>query len=590
MLLRSIIAVILWSATLFPGVAAAAAPKRAEEAFVLSAARDVDGALQLTWSIAAGHYLYRDKLAATAEDGRHLSMITAPGEAKDDPNFGLTEIYHGAASARIAPDELRTDRSVRVSFQGCAEQGICYPVVTETVDLDTLAVVPEKPQLLTANPPALRSPEPSAAAANSSSTNGSTLLAGSLPLVFASFLGFGLLLAMTPCVFPMIPILSGMLARSGEQLSPKRAFVLSTAYALAMGLAYGALGFAAAWSGQNLQLALQTPLALVAMAAVFAALALSMFGLYDLQVPSAAASKFTGAPGRGGSIVGAAVLGFGSALIVGPCVTPPLAAALLYVGSTGDVLRGGVGLFALGFGMGLPLIAFGTLGGSLLPKSGPWLAGVKQAFGFAFLLLSVSMISRILPPNAAVGLWGVSAVLLAGGLVWWSGALPAIARPVGALGMVYGAILLVGFAAGSTDPIRPLAVFASSGPAAGASDQPDVITSVAAFEARLTQARSANRPILVDFTADWCTTCKDIDRTVLSDASVKRRLEKAAFLRVDVTTHSEDLQRLMDRYAVVGPPTMFFLDPRTGAELEGARSIGELSVDDFGRMLDHAGA
>src|SRR5260370_32314684 len=233
------------------------------------------------------------------------------------------------------------------------------------------------------------------------------LLAGHVLAMPAGFFGFGLLLSFTPCVFPMIPILSGILARSGEHLSAKRGFVLSAAYVLAVALAYAALGVAAAWSWQNLQIALQTPLALGAISLVFVALALPMFGLYDLQLPARWIGRLSGgASSNRGSIGGAALLGFGSALIVGPCVTPPLAAALLYVAQVGDLARGASALFALGLGMGVPLLAFGTFGAGLLPKSGPWLVRIKHVFGFVFIGMAVWMLSRIVPEWLTLELWG----------------------------------------------------------------------------------------------------------------------------------------------------------------------------------------
>lgn len=591
MLLRGLITVFLWLISV-PIAVNAAQPKQAEDVFVLSVGHADKGQLELTWTVSPGHYLYRDKLKAATDGGDALPLETATGETKDDPNFGPTEIYRARATAKIPANALPARGAVKVSFQGCAEQGICYPPVTESVDVNSLVVTRSRPSglgsaTITSEPSVIAGVGPEPEPDSVTPPAEAHPLAGHLAAVVVSFLGFGVLLAFTPCIFPMVPIVSGMLARAGERLSTRRAFVLSTAYALAMGVAYGVLGLAAAWSGRNLQAALQTPIALSLMAALFIALGLSMFGLFDLQISAGLTTRLQRQPAHGGSVPGAALLGFGSALIVGPCVTPPLAAALLYVGQTGDVLRGGIALFALGFGMGLPLIAFGTLGGRVLPKSGPWLDKTKQLFGIVFFALALSLVARTLPATAAVGLWGAAALVMGAAVVQWT-SLSLLARPVGLLAVVYGAILLVGFAGGATDPLRPLAVFAGEPRQVPADEQ--VVTSMAELDRGIARARDANLPVLVDFTADWCTACKDIDRNVLRDSDITRRLARVSVLRVDVTKGTDSLQNLMNRFDVVGPPTMLMIDAKTGAEIEGSRRIGELSIDDFGQMLARAGA
>ena len=587
--LQAIIAVFLWWAAIAPG---AAGPRRAEDVFILSAARASNGEILLSWAIAQGYYLYRDKLAASAEE-KALPLVTSAGEIKNDPNFGPTEIYQVEARATLAGNSLPPDGSIRVSFQGCAKQGVCYPPVTDSVDLRTLSVARQPRPALDPAEAALAAPAIGDAKVRPAAIDGLfAQLSGSFLFVFVSFLGFGVLMAMTPCVFPMIPILSGMLARSGERLTPRRAFVLSGVYAIAIGVAYGTLGVAAAWSGQNLQILLQTPIALRIAAIVFVALALSMFGLFDLSAPMMLATRFAGSPGsRAGSVAGAALLGFGSALVVGPCVTPPLAAALLYVAQTGDLPKGAVALFAMGFGVGLPLMIFGVLGGSLLPKSGRWLVAVKQLFGFGFLVLATLMVARTLPPTYGLGLWGGASVVLAATLISSRGSLAPFARPVGALGLVYGTILLVGFVAGASDPLNPLAMFMAPSSAGDVPVQ-RVVTSATAFDQALADARSANRPVLVDFTADWCATCGEIDRTVLSDSNVRARMRSIFVIKVDLTKQpmDEKLQGLLRQFGVVGPPALLMLNANTGSEFDGARTVGPISIEDFSRLLSLAGA
>ncbi|WEK50804.1 MAG: protein-disulfide reductase DsbD [Candidatus Kaistia colombiensis] len=468
---RTILAIVCLVA-LLGGAALAQAPLPVDDAFRLLVRRDADAGLRLEWQIASGHYLYRDKILVAGD--KAPAVATPPGETKDDPNFGPTEIYHDHLTARLG--EAPPSGSLRITYQGCAEDGICYPPVTKALDLATLELSEVETgfgfgatrEVATVTPASLAATgEPALATAAPAAPDPTSLMTGNLAWTLAAFLGFGLLLSLTPCVFPMIPILSGMLARSGESLSARRGFGLSSVYVVAMALAYAALGLVAAWSGQNLQVVLQAPWALGLMAAVFTLLALSMFGLFELQVPARWTGWIAGrTQGRAGSIAGAAALGFGSALIVGPCVTPPLAAALLYVAQTGDGARGAAALFALGLGMGLPLIVFGTFGGRFLPRSGLWLVRVKQAFGLVFLGLAAAMLLRALPEDYALPVWGVGAL----GVAAFLGAFDALDAATGwgrrlqkSAGLalaIYGATLIVGFAGGATDPLRPLAFLA----------------------------------------------------------------------------------------------------------------------------------
>jgi len=573
---------------LSPAGASARTPAPADAVFRLDVARSGGGDLVCTWNIAPGHYLYRDRIAVTTNDGKAVPLALPPGVEKDDPTFGSTQVYHDHVSVPLASSALPSSGAIQVTYQGCAEHGVCYPPVHKRIDLATLALTPGK-----------KGPAPDAAlpAGAAQTAHGKTdgvlasALSGGLPAMVFSFLGFGLLLAFTPCVFPMVPILSGMLARSGQELSARKGLVLSGAYVLAMALAYAALGVVAAWSGQNLQVMLQRPAAIVLMGLVLVALSLSMFGLYDLALPASLTARLSRATGRAGSSVGgAALLGFGSALIVGPCVTPPLAAALLYVAQTGDVLRGAAALFALGLGMGMPLLAFGLFGGRLLPKSGPWLVTVKQVFGFLFLGLAIWILGRVLPGQVIRGLWGLLAI--AAGV--WFGLLRSrgYGMRLAGGGIALGGVLLLTVSLGVFPFSCPLAICAGA-PAAstdGAGVSVRKVRTMDGFDAAMAEARSKGQPILVDFSADWCVVCREIDREVMADAAVAPRLRNVSILRVDVTADTPESRALMRRFDVVGPPTMLFVNAHTGREIDNSRSIGAVSVAQFLRTLGKVGA
>lgn len=561
------------------------APPKADRVFRLSVQRDLDGSLKLHWTIDGGNYLYRDGIVAKLDDVV-LPLQTPAGEQKDDPNFGEVEVYHDALDVTL---KAPVNGNLAVTYRGCAEAGICYPPITKNIDLTSLAVT-AAPSLLGRSAEAA----PNKATKPASPDDATTALNGSIFAMAAAFLGFGLLLALTPCVFPMIPILSAMLAGSGTRLTVLRGFALSGAYVIAMAAAYGLVGLAAGYSGANLQVMLQTPVALGISAAVFVALALSMFGVFNLAMPSGLTSKLSGKR-AGGSIAGAAVLGFGSALIVSPCVTPPLAAAVLYSVQSGDAWRGAVALFFLGLGMGLPLVAFGTLGPRFLPKSGIWLEQIKGVFGFVFLGVAVMLVARLLPATAAMALWGALALGL-GVFVGafdrldrssaWTGRL---SKSLGLVAALYGAILIVGYAGGGTDPLRPLAFLASPrSPLPSASSTEARITSSEDFDRTVARLGESGGPILVSFTADWCTVCKS-NQAIMVEPTVSRLLAGIPVIVADVTAQSGGEQALMKRFGIIGPPTMFILDSR-GMEKSGSRLVGPITAEEISKRLADAGA
>lgn len=572
----------------------AAAPMPADQAFQLRAELDAEEGIELTWTIAPGYYLYRDKIVVTL-DGQRIRIATDKGEPKDDPTFGMTEIYHASTIATVPAELLPETGRIIVTYQGCGENTICYPPIAKTVNLATL--------LISDAPEGGGAPNSRGAAGHDGESGPTTwgpqaadaagteagMFSGSLLTTMLAFLGFGLLLSFTPCVFPMIPILSGMLARVDGRLSVKRSFVLSAASVVAMALAYGTLGIFVAWSGENLQTLLQTPLAVLTMSALFLALALSMFGLYELQLPQAWTARLAATAGNKGSIGGAALLGFGSALIVGPCVTPPLAVALVFVAQTGEVARGSLALFALGLGMGLPLIAFGVLGARVLPRSGAWLSRVKHVFGFVFVGLAIWMASRVVPVALTATAFG--AMFIAIGLYFdvprlfeeprWRSA--SLARAgVGVAALLYGCVLVIGAALSDYGPLQPLVsigmVAASAD--AGSADGFQVVSNEADLDRAIDLGRQQGRGVMVDFSADWCTECRLMERNIFAKDEVRQRLRGMLLIRADLTHYDLSSKSLMQRFAVVGPPTVVFLNP-DGSEIKDARVVGDVGVEGF---------
>lgn len=560
-----------------------------DQAFRMSASRNVDGSLQLTWDIAPGYYLYRDHFSV--EDGdtaASIAIALPPGLQKDDPNFGPSEIFHD----RVEISVPAWPSPMKIGYQGCKEDSICYPPVSKMLDPGSLAISETSVAGLAID---LSSPGQNNRGQSGFHLAGdigdglipSLLNSGGPVWVVLSFLIFGVLLSFTPCVLPMYPILAATLARSGENLSVARGFTLSSIYVLAMASGFGLLGLVAAWSGRNLQIVLQSPYAVGAAALIFTALAASMFGAFELRLPDAWINRVAGAPtGPRGSAKSAAFLGFSSTLIVGPCVTAPLAAALLYLGQAGDPWLGAIALFALGLGQGIPLIAFGTLGSRAIPRTGPWMLRVKYVFGLVFLGVATWMASRIVPPPLMLGLWSI---LLVGAAVFLGGFdairtdthdfVPRLRKAAGIGVAIYGAALGIGALGGATDPTRPLQFLFAQGALPSPAEK-IAFTHVASAEAlqqELASAASDRRPTMVYFTADWCVTCKVIEQGPFASTSILDRLEAFRSVKVDLTAMDEKGRALMQDLGVVGPPTLIFFDA-SSSEVAGTRLVGDVSV------------
>lgn len=566
-----------------------------DEAFQPSVTRAGDGELAVAWEIAPDYYLYRHAFDFELVDagGAELGTPGIPeGEKHQDEFFGEVETYRDRVVATLPvtgtlPDNAR----LRIGYQGCADAGLCYPPQTRLLTLDGSGPAADGTGTDAAPDDFVAEQDRLAA----------RLAGGDLGWIALSFLGLGVLLAFTPCVLPMLPILSGLIVgahagRGGARAGAWRGLSLSVAYVVAMAAAYTVFGILAGLAGANLQAAMQSPWVLVPFALVFVALALAMFGVYNMQLPAAWQSRLSEI-GRGDGrrgLLGAAALGFLSALIVGPCLAPPLAGALLYIGSSGDPVLGGLALFALGLGMGLPLIVLGTVGGGMLPRPGPWMDQVRVFFGVVLIGVALWLLGRVLPGPAILALW---AVLLAAYGVHL-GALQRrtrtaagdLGQAAGVLGLIYAAILLVGAASGAHDPLRPLQRLAAGPEAAGTEADRSALRRVAnadELDAALAAAARAGRPAVVDFYADWCVECVHMERTVFGQPEVHEALADVAALQVDVTDYDAADRALMREFGVIGPPTILFFGA-DGDERRNHRLVGEVDAAGFVAHLERA--
>lgn len=580
--------------TLVSGAATGDADKflKPDEAFIFSAVAKDANTLALSWKIAAGYYLYRQKfvLASNNPDVQLGTPDFPQGQIKNDQYMGTSEIYSHELDLLIPVTKSNGAGKfdLQVSYQGCAEAGFCYPPISKVEPID-LSFAP--PLAGTAAAPA-GSPSEQDRLVN-------LLRDGNLLWVFLSFIGFGLLLAFTPCMLPMIPIISGLIVGQGKRLSTAKAFSLSLTYVLGMSVAYAIAGMVVGLAGANVQIALQNPYVLTVFALVFVGLALSMFGLYDLQMPSGVQTWLTKHSNaqKSGAFVGAGVMGVLSALICGPCITAPLVAVLVFIGETQSAFRGGVALFALGLGMGIPLLLIGTTEGRLLPKPGPWMNAVKAVFGVVMLGLAVWFISRVIPGPLTLGLWAalsIGCAIYLGALDHGAQGWGKLWKALGIIALIYGLILLVGAATGGDDPLMPLARFTLGGTPAASAPQASAlpfkrIKTVADLDREVAAAAAAGKPTMLDFTADWCVACKEFEHDVYSRPAVQAALANVALLQADVTANDDDDKALYQRFGVFGPPTIAFFGA-DGKEETADRVVGYLPPDQFIKVIQAATA
>ncbi|MGB4924086.1 MAG: protein-disulfide reductase DsbD [Candidatus Nitrotoga sp.] len=573
-----------------------------DKAFGLEVSVRDTSTLLANFKITPGYYLYRDKVRFTLSGdsakvaGVKITNVSMPkGEMKSDPNFGDMAVFHQPFQAVITLERNNNtaqDITLAASYQGCKENDLCYAPIDKQFSI----TLPKAS--LTTTPQMQASPQAAQAVAmpdDSESTQLAKLFKqGSFWLIVTFFFGAGLLLAFTPCVLPMIPILSGIIVGRSSHPTKMHGFLLSLAYVLGMALAYAAIGVAAGLSGTLLSSALQTPWALGSFAAVFVLLSLSMFGFYELQLPSALQSKLTNTSNRlhGGHLSGVFVMGALSAVIVSPCVAAPMAAALLYIGQTHDAWLGGTALFALAMGMGLPLLLIGASAGALLPKAGAWMEAVKRFFGVLMLALAIWLISTLIPLSIQMLLWATLLVLSAiymhaldalpnnasGWQKLWKG--------IGILALLLGSAYLIGALSGARDILRPLAALGNGQAAAASTLQFVRVKNVAELDARIAQANG--KTVMLDFYADWCISCKEMERYTFTDIKVQAKLKNAVLLQVDVTANSNEDKAVLKRFELFGPPAILFFDTQ-GREQGGRRIIGYQDAGQFLQLLKYVG-
>src|SRR5487761_2028213 len=537
--------------------------------------------LEVRYDIADGYYLYRSKFKFTAEPATvKLGTAQFPqGDVHNDEFFGKVETYRKELRIRLplTRDASTNKLKLTVTSQGCADVGVCYVPQQQTVDIDLPA----------AGNASAASPAPGTGGVVNDEARFERLLA-------AAFFGAGVLLTFTPCVLPMIPILSGIIVGEGRNATRTRAFTLSFAYVMGMSVTYTGIGVGAALSGNLLSAALQNPWVLSAFAMVFVLLSLSMFGFYELQLPSGFHAKITETSNRlkGGHLGAVVLMGIFSAAIVSPCVAAPRAAALLYNRQPRDVMLGGIALFAMSIGMGVPLILVGVFEGAFLPKSGHWMRSVKHFFGVLLLAVAIWIVSPVLP--VAVQMFAWAALLTASAMVLRAidplppeaGTAARLWKGVGFLALLAGAALAIGAFAGSRDVLRPLAGLTGGGENGAQAARFTRVRNVAELDAKL---QAPGRPVMLDFYADWCVSCKEMEAFTFTDARVKAKMGQLLLLQADVTANSAEDKALLKRFSLFGPPGIIFFD-RHGREVDGLRVIGYQQADAFLATLDRAAA
>ncbi len=580
-----------------------------EKAFALTARALDEHTLELNYKIAKGYYLYRERFEFKTEGASIGVAAIPPGKRKKDEFFGDVETFREALRLTIAVSDLQGDRiKLFATSQGCADVGLCYPPHTHEMLINVAAAgaspAPSGSLFGKRAESSIAQVQPPQAAGAAGATRAVTegndearfltvLSERGTWAIIGIFFAAGLALTFTPCVLPMIPILSGIIAGSGQAPTRMRGFILSVAYVAGVAITYTLIGVAAALSGSLLSAVLQNAWVLGGFALIFVLLSLSMFGLYELRLPAFVSNRINDAASRlqGGRIGAVAAMGALSAAIVSPCVAAPLAAALLYISQSGDVLLGGSALFAMALGMGVPLIAVGTFEGALLPKAGAWMELVKKFFGVLLLAVAIWIVSPVLPVEWVMLLWGALAI---GAAIFLRAIdpLPAdtsgihrLGKAIGVFALIWGAALVLGAAMGSRDPLAPLAWPRTGVVTESKELKFERVRTSAELDERLART---TRPVMLDFYADWCVSCKEMERYTFHDEKVRTRLAGLTLLQVDVTAHNADDKALLKRFSLFGPPGIIFFD-NAGRQIQGLRVIGFQPADRFLKTLDLAG-
>ena len=565
-------------------------PLPADEAFSFSAEVFDANTLLVSWDIHPEYYLYHNKFFIDAQ-GSDIGNVNFPeGKIKDDPLFGKVQIHKGRLELEVPLRNIQTQNiTFTAKYQGCWIGGICYPPQEKNINL-VLPIQDTNNAPNTSTKSKTTSTSSPAVELNETDQIAALLQQDNIFWILLSFFGFGLLLALTPCVFPMIPILSGIIVGQKGEVTTRKALIMSIVFVLAMSATYSIAGVLAGYFGENLQVLFQTPWVLVVFSLVFVALAFSMFGYYEIQLPASLQSKIASISNKqeGGHLISVAVMGFLSALIVGPCVAPPLAGALIYIGQTGDALLGGLSLFVMSLGMGAPLILIGA-GVSKLPRAGGWMEKVKYIFGILMLAVAIWLLDRIISDMVSLVLWAtlfsISPIAMGvlNNLTDTPSAWHRIFKGIGLLIMFYGILLWGLVARGGGDMLAPLSGWgASSVQSESAHVKFEKIKSTADLDAALAKASKNNQVVMLDFYADWCISCKELERFVFSNTDVVNAMKNAIALQADVTANDETDKALMARFNIIGPPAILFFN--NGVESRAQRIVGEINAKGF---LEH---
>ncbi len=580
-----------------------------ERAFTLLVDPVSDGKLPLSWLIAEGHYLYDPKFNFQVLNPSNIGIANveiSEGKLKTDEFFGEVEVHRGQARAQLSFNNIEPVRNVtlKIGYQGCADIGVCYPPQYKEISVAEIPASMVAASAVGTNGTGGSNTSVTLENGNTTATVqvaeqdrlAASLGSGKTITTILTFFGLGLLLTFTPCVLPMIPILSSIIVGRGDEIGTGKAFRLSLVYVLAMALTYTIAGVIIGLTGENIQATLQHPYVLAAFALLFVILSASMFGLYELQMPAFIQNRLMTVSNqqKSGSYLGVASMGFLSALIVGPCVTAPLVGALIYIGQTGDAVLGGAALFALSMGMGLPILIIGTSFGKYLPAAGPWMDKIKAVFGFMLLGLAIWMIDRVVPSWVTMSLSAILLIMIGMFLGVFDGQpggnLQKVGKGIGYVSVVYGTLLLIGVGTGAGTLLRPLQGLTTDGSDAGGQSSTQHVTfhrvrSIPDLEAALSSARSQSKPVILDFYADWCVSCKEMEAFTFTNAQVAARMNQAVLLQADVTANNSEDKELLRRYGIFGPPAIIFYD-NEGVEIDGARVVGFMSADKFLAHLD----